>query len=85
MNGEGYKNMLQANLNIPQISENGITFQQDNAPIPKCKLVKDCMSMQGINVLEWLNIPQSYLSKLIESMPARIKAVIKNKGSATKY
>ena len=39
------------------------------------------------NVIQdvWLNISQSYLSKLIESMPACIKAVMKNKGGATKY
>ena len=34
---------------------------------------------------EWNNIPINVLNKLVESMPARIRAVIKNKGYATKY
>ena len=33
----------------------------------------------------WNNLPKEYLKKLVESMPRRIKACIKNKGFATKY
>ena len=33
----------------------------------------------------WAAIPQSFIDHLIESMPRRCKAVIDNKGFATKY
>jgi hypothetical protein len=35
--------------------------------------------------VEWDKIPMSRISKLIESMPRRCKAVIESKGYATKY
>lgn len=34
---------------------------------------------------EWEQIPASYLVSLIDSMPKRLRAVIANKGFATKY
>lgn len=34
---------------------------------------------------EWRNIPHSIIENLVESMPRRIKSVIKNKGLWTKY
>ena len=34
---------------------------------------------------EWLNIDQSILENLVDSMPRRIEAVIKSKGYPTKY
>ena len=33
----------------------------------------------------WNNLPKEYLKTLVESMPRRIEACIKNKGFATKY
>lgn len=34
---------------------------------------------------EWLKLRPSKLEKLIESMPRRVEAVIKNKGNPTQY
>jgi len=34
---------------------------------------------------EWLKIPASDLETLVDSMPRRVRPVIKNKGNPTKY
>ena len=34
---------------------------------------------------EWHKLPKDFLCKLVNSLPRRVKAVIKNKGGATKY
>ncbi len=34
---------------------------------------------------EWWSIPQETIQNLIDSMPARVEAVIKAKGGPTKY
>ena len=35
--------------------------------------------------VEWNSIPIDFIEKLVESMPRRIKALIKAKGGATRY
>lgn len=34
---------------------------------------------------EWMNIPNEYFQKLIESMPRRVEEVIRRKGGQTRY
>ena len=47
-------------------------------------LLKILMSF-GPEFKEWSLIPHEMIQKLVESMPKRIKGVIKNKGLWTKY
>ena len=41
--------------------------------------------LKAILLVEWYKIDQNYILNLVKSMPKRLKAVIKQKGRATKY
>lgn len=57
-----------------QFKDDHCVFQHDWAPI----------HIAGVHA-EWAAIPQETFCHLIESMPARVKAVIKTKGGPTPY
>jgi len=52
INGEKYVEILKDNIVSPLIQEN-LTFQQDGAPIHKCKVVQDWIAEEQIPVLIW--------------------------------
>jgi len=83
------------------IEEKGInvspwpSYSPDLNPIENLWSILDyqCRSRKSKNEAElfadlqnaWMNIPQETIQHLIESMPRRVAAVIKNKGNPTKY
>lgn len=128
MKKEDYHRILQDNLLASADKlrmEPGWTFQQDNDPKHKSKLVMEWLlyrvpklldhppqspdvnpiehlwdhldnqirkhevtsisRLKEIILEEWHKIPPSVTSKLVESMPNRLKAIIKAKGGPTKY
>ena len=52
--------------------------------IDKHQIISRHMLREKINEI-WNLIPANYLAKLIQSMPRRVLAVLKNKGGHTKY
>lgn len=46
---------------------------------------KNLKELRDLVQEEWLKIPASDLEKLVDSMPRRVRSVIKNKGNPTKY
>ena len=52
--------------------------------IPLCDR-QDLNTFQSAVFREWNDIPRDYLIKLVDSMPARLEAVIDAKGYHTKY
>jgi hypothetical protein len=53
--GETYKELLETNLimEFAGLSNQSLTFQQDNAPVHTAKVVKEFLKESKIKVLEW--------------------------------
>ena len=53
LNGEGYKRMLESNLDVVHLISVEKLFQQDNAPIHKARCVSSWFQETGLQVLDW--------------------------------